>query len=280
VAGCAPQTLLLRGVADQLSSQGSAAEDDLGLAREASAFYLKLSESVLLQTPGHLALAASVAGGYTQYAYAFVEFEADRVEPKDAKAARLMRGRAARLYARAHRHAMAALEQHSPGLTQSLNAARASSSAETRRLPADQVAVAFWAAASWGAVISLSKDQPDVVADLPQAIRLAHLAWAGDPDFGDGALATLMGQFELARPGGSREQAQAYFERAVAAGTGRSAGPYVAQAEALALPAGDRAAFEGLLRTALQIAAKHRDLPNEVMRERAQWLLDTADDRF
>ena len=79
LAGCAPQTLLLRGVADQLSAQGSAAEDDLGLAREASAFYLKLSESVLIQTPGHLPLAVAVAGGYTQYAYAFVEFEADRI---------------------------------------------------------------------------------------------------------------------------------------------------------------------------------------------------------
>jgi hypothetical protein len=54
----------------------------------------------------------------------------------------------------------------------------------------------------------------------------------------------------------------------------------VAQAEALALPAGDRAAFEGLLHTALEIAAAHRGLANEVMRARAQWLLDTAEDRF
>ncbi len=280
LAGCAPQTLLLRGVADQLSAQGSAAEDDLGLAREASAFYLKLSESVLIQTPGHLALAAAVAGGYTQYAYAFVEFEAERIEPQDAKAARLMRERAARLYARANRHAMAALEQQSPGLRRALAAPGNPTPSLALRLPADQVAVAYWAAASWGAHIALSKDQPDAVADLPQAIRLAAMAWACDPDFGDGALATLMGQFELARPGGSRQQALAYFEQAVAAGGGRNAGPYVAQAEALALPAGDRPAFEGLLRSALQIAATNRSLANEVMRVRAQWLLDTADDRF
>jgi predicted anti-sigma-YlaC factor YlaD len=118
------------------------------------------------------------------------------------------------------------------------------------------------------------------VADLPQAIRLARLAWISNPDFGDGALATLMGQFELARPGGTRQQAQDYFDRAVVAGRGRSAGPYVAQAEAMTLPAGDRAAFERLLRTALAITATHRDLSNEVMRARAQWLLDTANDRF
>jgi hypothetical protein len=280
LSGCAPQTLLLRGVADQLAFQGASAEDDLGLAREASAFYLKLSESVLIQTPGHLPLAVAVAGGYTQYAYAFVEFEADRIESKDAKAAQALRARAARLYARAHRHAMAALEQQTPGLVRSLAAAGAALPGESERLPADQVAVAYWAAASWAASIALSKDQPDAVADLPQAIRLAHLAWARDPDFGAGALATLMGQFELARAGGSQPQAVAYFDRAVAAGGGRSAGPYVAQAEALALPAGDRATFEARLRTALAVAAAHRDLANEVMRARAQWLLDTADDRF
>ena len=35
-----------------------------------------------------------------------------------------------------------------------------------------------------------------------------------------------------------------------------------------------------LLRQALQVSAEHRNLPNEVMRERAQWLLATADDLF
>jgi hypothetical protein len=31
------------------------------------------------------------------------------------------------------------------------------------------VGVAYWAAAAWGAQIALSKDQPEVVADLPSA---------------------------------------------------------------------------------------------------------------
>lgn len=280
LAGCSPQTLLIRGVADQLAGQGAAAEDDLALAREASAFYLKLSESVLTQTPGHLALAEAVAGGFTRYAFAFVAFEAERTAPNDAKAAQRLRERAARLYLRAHRHAMAALEQHSPGLTRSLARLPVAPVAETLRLPADSVGVAYWAAASWGAYIALSKDRPDVVADLPQATRLAGLAWAVEPDHGQGALASLMGTLEAARPGGNTAQAQRYFERATALGAGRQAGAYVAQAEALALPAGDRGRFEALLRQALAISTTHRDLANEVMRERAQWLLASADDLF
>jgi len=80
-------------------------------AHEAAAFYLKLSESILREEPGNLRLAEAVAGGFTRYAYAFVAFEAERVESRDARAAQKMRERAAQLYARAHGHAMAALER-------------------------------------------------------------------------------------------------------------------------------------------------------------------------
>ncbi len=283
LSACAPQTLLVRAAADQLASQGQAAEDDLGLAREASAFYLKLSESVLRQTPGHLPLAEAVAGGFTQYAYAFIAMDADRIEASDAKAAQRLRERAARLYWRARDHAIAALAEHHPGWAPWLAGVQGSPGApadDKPQLTADQVGVAYWAAAAWGAGISLSKDKPDAVADLPRAIALARLAWAIDPGHGDGALASLMGSFESARPGGSTRQAEAYFDLAIAASAGRSAGPWVAKAETLALAAGDRASFDALLRQAIAIATAHPNLANAVMRERAQWLIDSADDRF
>jgi len=278
--GCSPQTLLVRAAADQLAGQGGAPEDDLVLAREASAFYLKLSESVLAQSPAHLALAESVAAGFTQYAYAFVAFEADRVQSTDAKAALRLRQRAARLYQRAHAHAMTALDKNNPGLRAALAATPERPDATSAVLPAEQVGVAYWAAASWAAYISLSKDKPEVVADLPQAVRLARLAWERNPAYGDGALSSLMGSLEAARPGGSLKQAAVYFDRAIADGAGSSAGPYLAKAEALSLPAGDRAGFEALLRHALAVAETRRDLANEVARERALWLLETIEDRF
>ena len=277
LCACSAREVIVQGVANELATQGGAAEDDLQLAREASAFYLKLSESILQDAPGNLRLAEAVAGGFTQYAYAFVAFEAERIEPRDARAAQNLKVRAARLYARAHRHAMAALERKTPGFT------RALSSPDPARWPHltdDQVGVAYWAAASWGGLISLSKDDPEILADLPLAIRLADIAWAKAPDFGEGSLASLMGNFEAARPGGSSARAAAYFDRAVVAGGNKNAGVFVARAEAIALPAGDRAAFEALLRKALVAGATRRNLQNEIMRERAQWLLDTADDLF
>ena len=140
--------------------------------------------------------------------------------------------------------------------------------------------MAYWAAASWGGYIALSKDDPDAVADLPAVIRLARMAWEVSPNHGDGALASLMGTLEAARPGGSLKQAVAYFDQALVAGGEKNAGTFVAKAEAIALSAGDRAAFDQLLEKALAASAARRDLPNEVMRTRAAWLQSIADDLF
>lgn len=280
LAGCSPRQLIVGSVADQLAAQGQAAEPDLDLAREASAFYLKLSEAVLRQNPAHQPLAESVAAGFTQYAYAFVAFEAEQVESTDVKAAERLRQRAARLYRRARDHALRGFEADAPGFAARLAAPQAE---RWPILRADQVGLAYWAAAAWGGYISLAKDNPDAVADLPLAVRLAQLAWNTDPDYGHGSLTGLLATFEAARPGGSQQQALKYFDQAIAQSAGQSAGAFVGKAEGHALPAGDRPLFEQLLNQALSVKDAEDSpfaLQNEVMRRRARWLLSKADDLF
>ena len=274
LSACSSQSLVTRAMADALASQSQSNEEDLQLAREASAFYLKLSESILEQTPAHTALATSVSSGFTQYAYAFVEFEAEKLETQDARAAQQQRQRAARLYDRAKQHGLRALTLQQPDLLTAL------ASDHAVPLRTEQVGLAYWTAAAWAASISLNKDQPERVADLPLVLRLAQAADALAPTHDDGGLACLLGTLEASRPGGSAEKAATYFSRSARISAGRSAGVWVAQAEALALPAGDRPRFEALLQQALQVAQTHRNLANEVMRERAQWLLNTLDERF
>lgn len=277
LTACSPQQLVLRNMADQLAAQGAASEDDLELARDASAFYLKLSEAVLRGVPDHAGLAAATAGGFTQYAYAFVAFEADRLDSRDARAAQRLRERAARLYRRGRDHALTALESRHPGFLATLRTGGA------RQLEAADLPLAYWGAAAWGAAISLSKDAPDAVADLPLAYKLATLAWQADPAFGQGDLASLMGSFEAARPGGSPARALAYFDEALRLSSGHGAGVLVAKAESIAQPAGDKEAFLALLRQAEAVRdepGSPRSLANEVMRRRARWLIDNADDLF
>lgn len=99
LTGCAsPRQWALDQAAVALAAQGADNEDDLQLARDAAAYHLKLTESVLRQRPAHRALATAVSAGFTQYAYAF---DADRVQDSDARAAKRLRERAARLYGRA-----------------------------------------------------------------------------------------------------------------------------------------------------------------------------------
>ena len=280
LTGCAPRQLIVGSVADELATQSQGAENDLELAREASAFYLKFSESILRQNPGHQGLATAVSAGYTQYAYAFVAFDAEKIEAKDAKAAERLRQRAAKLYYRARQHALKALEEDKPGFAAALASQQAQ---DWPRLRKEQAGLAYWAAAAWGGWISLSKDDPDVVADLPLAIRLAELAWAVDQDWGDGALTGLLGSFEAGRSAGNAQRALSYFDQSIAQSAGRSAGGYLAKAEGYAQPAGDRALFEQLLQQAMAIkdeTGSPLTLQNEVMRRRAQWLLEKADDLF
>ena len=195
----------------------------------------------------------------------------------DANAAFRLNERAKRLYLRAHRHAMLALELSSPGFAAKLAQPNAG---QWPVLSKNQLGLAYWAAASWGGYISLSKDVPDTVADLPLAYRLAGLAWKVDPHYDNGGLASLMGSFEAAVPGGSIPRAAEYFDSAIAISGGKSAGPFVAKAESVAQAQGHREAFELLLRKAIEASDLRRDLANEVMRERAQWLLKSADDLF
>ena len=120
LSACSVRQQLLRHVADEWT-QASVEEEDVGLAREASAFYLKLSESLLRAAPGHVALAETVTSGLTQYAYAFLVNEADRMESTQLQQAQGLRERASRMYARARQQGWATLVLNHPDWPEQLN---------------------------------------------------------------------------------------------------------------------------------------------------------------
>ena len=278
LAGCSTQRLVASLVADQIAAQSGDQDDDLELTRDAAPFFLKFGEAVLAKTPDHVALAETIAAGFVRYAWAFVVFEADRIEGRDLAEATRLRKRAVLLYRRAERHAMRALESHTPGITARLSAA--SSSADAVVIDSRHAGLAYWAAAAWGARISLSKGEAEAVAQLPAATQLVATLTRCCLSWGDGAVASLAGSFEAGRPGGSAEQAMRWFDQAASLSHGKLAAVPLARAEALSLPTGDRATFERLAREAIAIALKHPGADNQIMLMRARWLLDTIDDRF
>lgn len=274
---CSVQQIVSRNLADTLAQPEQGGEDDPDLVREASPFYLKLADSVLQDNPTHIKLATRVTSGFVQYAYAFLGQEADFIEPKDPAKADALRQRGKKLYHRAKRRGFVALSRVMPDFENTLQ------SGATLTILPEHVELAYWAAAAWGGLISLSKDDPDVIADLPSLLRLTHAAWTADPSWGKGALTSLLATLEASRPNGSKTQAALYFDQAIAQSGGNSIGPYLGKAELIGLPTGDRAAFEAALKHALAIQVPADDpntLTHQILLRRALWLQSRTDELF
>lgn len=283
--GCSIRKIALTKLGDSLAQSGAtfAAEDDPDLVRDAAPFSLKLMESVLSEIPTHRGLLLAASSGFTQYSFAFVQQEADALESQDLAAAEALRKRAARLYLRARNYGLRGLEAKSAGFEQRL---RADPQAAVRSLKKETVPFLYWTAVSWAAAISLSKDNPALVADLRMVDALIDRALELDETFGDGAIHTFLITYEMSRstkPGDPSLRARNHFQRAMDLSAGRQAGPLVALAEAVAIQQQSAKEFEQLLNQALALdidAAPRFKLVNLIMQRRARWLLSRKDDFF
>jgi predicted anti-sigma-YlaC factor YlaD len=89
----------------------------------------------------------------------------------------------------------------------------------------------------------------------------------------------MMGTLELAKPGGQNVNAEKYFDLAIE-WRGSQISPLISKAENWAVATQNRAAFERLLKQAIDVGHTKSDLINTVMTRRARWLLDSADNLF
>jgi predicted anti-sigma-YlaC factor YlaD len=281
--GCSFHQIAADRLGDALGSGGGAfaTDDDPELIRAAAPSSLKLMESVLAERPQHEVLLTAAARGFTQYAYAFVQEDADEIEDRDIAAAYRLRERARKLYRRARDYGMRGLEVVHPGFAAAL---RKNPAAALGGATKEDVPRLYWTAASWAAMIALSKDDPDAVADVPLAGAMMDRALALDESFDSGALHVFLIGFATARRGAAGDAAaREHYRRAVELSGGRQAAPYVSLAEAVSVPERNRREFEALLGKAMSVdpdAAPEWRLANLVMQRRAKWLLGRADQLF
>lgn len=283
--GCV-KNLAARGVAGALTNgtgESFARDDDPELVRDASAFALKTMEALLDELPRHRGLLVGAARGFTQYGYAFVETEAERVEIRDFREARAMRDRALRLYLRARDYGLRALELRSPGVADALR--RTPDDALGRFDDAKHVDALFWTGAAWGAAIALGSDRPELAADTDAARALLRRALELDPGYENGSIHVTMIAIEAlpAEMGGSIARARGHFEEAVRISGGRDAAPYVTLAGSVSIREQNLAEFREMLDTALAIdpdAHLPSRLANILAQRRARALLARQDDYF
>jgi predicted anti-sigma-YlaC factor YlaD len=282
---CSVRQFALDQAANAIAGQGAgfSSDDDPELIRDAAPFSLKLIESFVAERPSHPGLLLAAAKGFTQYAYAFVQQDADEIEDQDVNAAFRLRERAAKLYRRARDYGLQGMGRNEAGFAAALRADPAKSLSRYGR---DDVPLLYWTGAAWAGWIALSKDNADAVADLPVAMAVLDRALALDEAHGSGALHSLFVTLEMSRPGNADQaaiKAREHFQRAVQLSGGKLAGPYLALAEAVCIPRQDRKEFESLLKSALAIdpdAMPEARLENHIMQRRARWLLEHTDKFF
>src|SRR6266850_1168157 len=283
--GCSIRRYAVNQAADALASSGAtfSSDDDPELIKAAVPFSLKLMESFLAENPQHQGLLTAAASGFTQYAYAFVQQDADEAEPTDLAAAEALRARARRLYLRAKSYGLRGLEVRHPGFGRAL---LATPKATARTAGKADVPLLYWTAAAWASAISLSKDNPEIVGQIPAMEALIDRALELDDTYGNGAIHTFMISYEMNRPGGPGDpaaRARKHFERAVALSHGEDAAPFLALAEAVTIQKQDVKEFESLLARALAINPDARPdsrLANTLMQQRARWLLSRKSELF
>lgn len=284
-SGCSIKRMAVNKFGDALAGGGTtfASDDDPELIKAAVPFSLKLMESLLAESPKHKGLLFATSSGFTQYGYAFVQQEADELEDKDFAAAQQLRARARRLYLRARDYGLRGLDVRHANFQKEL---RANPKQAVIQLRKADVPTAYWTAVSWAAAISVSKDDPDLIGDLPIVEALIDRSLELDEAFDRGTIHSFLITYEMARQGAEgapAERARKHFERAMELSSGQLAGPQVAYAESVLVLQRNREQFTVLLGRALAInpdTQPETRLVNLVMQRRARWLLSRTDELF
>lgn len=283
--GCSVKKIAVNKLGDSLASGGTtfASDDDPDLVGEALPFSLKLMESLLAESPQHRGLLLAACSGFTQYGFIYVQVPAEEIADQDLAKSDYLRLRARHLYLRARDYGLRDLEISHKGIGSEL---REDPKAAVRKTGPKDVPLLYWTAVSWGAAISVSKDNPELIADQTIVEALIDRALELKPDFDSGAIHEFLITYESVRQAGGGDfsaRSRKHFERAVELSAGQSASPYVAMATTVSVSKQDSVEFESLLQKALAVNPDARPewrLMNLVMQRRARWLLSRENELF
>ncbi len=314
--GCSPSKLAIDMTIDALTGEGSAevfsGDSDPVLVGDALPFALKMYESLLVSRPEHRRLLSVTGSAYISYANAFCHLPAGMEESWREQERQLQR--AVTLYLRGRDYSLRALEVRHTGFREALG--NKNFDALYGMAGKDDVEDLYWAAAGWFGAIAAEGFNMRRMQEISSAYALLILALEQNESFQNGAIHELLisvlpsapkelryradidpqgdivkaaekNYFESRKIGTIPEDpfdaALHHFNRSVELSDGKLAGPFVACAEAVAVPMQDYGRFKEML-----LQAGHVDidelpesrLVNVLQKEKASWLLEHADDYF
>jgi predicted anti-sigma-YlaC factor YlaD len=283
-SGCSPKLTVINMMGNALSESGEgfASDDDPDLIKDATPFSLKLMESLLEASPKHKGLLKMTCKSFTQYAYAYLQNEADYCEDQDFAKAQFLRGRAKRMYVRSLGYGLRGLDLRVKDFKDHLKSEPEKTLARLNKKDVERL---YWTGLTWMAAINMSKDDMAMIGELPLAEKCIARAYELDPDWGEGSIHEFYVTYDSrsSAMGGSIERVKAHYARALELSKGKRASTYLAYAEAVCVAEQDRKGFDELIDKALAIDPnedKSSRLLTLVYQKRARWLQTQASKFF
>ena len=283
MSGCSIKKYAINRVGDALASGDSVYEtdEDLELVGDALPFGLKLVESLLVESPNHRGLLLTACKGFVLYSYAYVDYQAQVAAQEDLDRAQVLRSRARKLYLRGLRYGLRGLERSYPEIEKKL-VADPETAVRTIKKKQKDLPFLYWTSAALGLAISVSRNDAEMLARLPEVEALLDRALELDESWDEGALHEFQIILAGAKPGrADLDTIKRHYDRAMELSRGKRASLYLAYAETVSVTVQDQAEFRSLLGKALAVDPdgdpNHR-LMNLLSHRRAGWLLERVDE--
>ena len=261
---------------------------DYDLAGAAAPGSILQLEGLLSVAPDNEVLMLQLARAYVGYSFGWVEDELDRADPMDFQRQDYLQTRARLMYLRARNWMFRYLSQE---MDEGFDEARRGGLESLQHwlqehcTEPEHAEPLFWAGFGWGSAINMSREDPEMIADLSFAQALIERSRELDPDyFHAGAttfLAVVKSSFSEAL-GGRPEEGRALFEEALERNGRHAHLTQLNYARTYAVITNNRELFETLLREIIDAPDQGNEvrLGYKIARRRARRRLSQVDDLF
>ena len=215
---CSIKKLAMNQVANALTAQTSSTvfsgDNDPELVGDALPFAIKLYESLMAGTPGHIGLRLRTGSLYIMYANAFLQTPALMLSESEFKLQEFNYQRAKNLYLRGRDIILEALERKYPGFKQQLQNkkyAQALSATGKKDVP-----LLYWAGAGWLGAYAINPFDMDLGMTMPAAAALMDRVLGLEANYANGAIHEFYVLYYGSLPdymGGSLQKARDHFEK-------------------------------------------------------------------
>jgi TRAP transporter T-component len=286
--GCAK---MIAGSTARVMNQASPAIQafaDPALAEASLPYSITQMEGLLLIIPHNQMLRANLARALGSFGFGFLEDRMEEAEVADDEARiEYYRNRATISYLRGKEISFESLTLEEDGDGGARGAYHRGIDAWRSYLQQfddqEHAGMVFWLGYNWARHISLNKEDPDVLADLPFAIACFERVFQLDPTFNNYAPYVAMGSYHArtsASLGGDPVRAREMFETAIARTNGNFLTYKVMMARVFAVMVQDRALYTRMLQEVIDAGdvMPEQRLANQIAKRRARRYLAQIDD--